>query len=114
VTASAPRYDRRLLAAIRRLDDEGRPIAETCRRVGEVAARLGVPRPSYVHIRRIVVAERQLKHERRELENQVAAALLAGRLPRAGAALERVREAEEQVGAEPIGQLATGRAALWL
>jgi hypothetical protein len=103
VTASAPRYDRRLLAAIRRLDDEGRPIAETCRRVGEVAARLGVPRPSYVHIRRIVVAERQLKHERRELENQVAAALLAGRLPRAGAALERVREAEEQVAQSRSG-----------
>jgi hypothetical protein len=97
VTASAPRYDPRLLAAIRRLDDEGRPIAETCRRVGEVAATLGLPRPSYVHLRRIVIAERHRSRELQELRDQLAGGLLAGRLPRVGAAMERVGEAEAGV-----------------
>lgn len=58
VVALAPRYDVRLLRALSRLDDRSRPIAETCRRLGEVADALGLTRPSYVHVRRIVVAER--------------------------------------------------------
>jgi hypothetical protein len=97
VTSFAPRYDRRLLDAIRRLDDEAVAIAETCRRVGDVADTLGLPRPSYVHLRRIVVAERRRRRELRDLREEVAGALLAGRIPRAARALERVREAEAGV-----------------
>jgi len=44
---------------MRALDDHTEPIAETCRRVGTVADHLGLVRPSYVHLRRLVVAERQ-------------------------------------------------------
>jgi hypothetical protein len=43
------------------LDDGTTPIAETCRRVGELAWSLGLARPSYVHLRRIVHAERVRK-----------------------------------------------------
>jgi hypothetical protein len=51
----APRYDPRILEAVRALDDRGEPMAETVRRVGRVAAELGLPRPSYVHLRRYIL-----------------------------------------------------------
>ena len=81
VPQSAPRYDERLLRAIRRLDDESLPIAEVCRRVGERAERLGVPRPSYVHVRRIVRDERERRAELREIRNEVLGRLATGRVP---------------------------------
>jgi hypothetical protein len=59
VVAAAPRYDPRLRRALAALDDRTIPIAETCRRLGAVAEALGVPRPSYVHVRRLVHAERR-------------------------------------------------------
>jgi hypothetical protein len=55
-----------VLDAIARLDDERQPIAETCRRVGDFANRNGLPRPSYVHLSRLVVADRERRRERRE------------------------------------------------
>ncbi len=79
--AAAPRYDRRILDAIRRLDDSNHPIAETCRRVGAFAERTGLPRPSYVHVRRIVLAERERAHEVAEARAALVGALLAGRGP---------------------------------
>jgi hypothetical protein len=94
VTASAPRYDPRVLAAVRRLDDEGVPIAETCRRVGEVAAALGLPRPSYVHLRRVVKADRELRRARREIAGELVSDLGAGLAPRLARAIEQAREAE--------------------
>jgi len=94
VTGSAPRYDPRILAAIRRLDDKGEPIAQTCRKVGEAAETLGLPRPSYVHLRRIVKAERQRREETEGLVADLIGDVLAGRAPRLGPALERAREAE--------------------
>ena len=54
MTAAAPRIDSRLVAAIERLDDEAVRIAETNRRVGEVADALGLTRPSYEQVRTIV------------------------------------------------------------
>ena len=78
---SAPRYDKRLLRAIRRLDDESLPIAEVCRRVGDRAEKLGVPRPSYVHVRRIVQDERARRAELREIRNEVLGHLVVGRIP---------------------------------
>jgi hypothetical protein len=54
----APRIDSRLVAALRLLDDTRRPIAETNRRLGEVAVHLGIPRPSYEQVRTLVHALR--------------------------------------------------------
>jgi hypothetical protein len=54
VASSAPRIDTRLVAAAELLDDRRVPIAETNRRVGEVAEALGLPRPSYENVRRVV------------------------------------------------------------
>jgi hypothetical protein len=58
VPPSAPRIDPRLVKAIVRLDRRDTPIAETNRRVGEVAGRLGLPKPSYEQVRAIVHAAR--------------------------------------------------------
>ena len=60
----APRLDRRLIAALRELDDESQPIAETCRRAGALAQHLGLARPSYEQIRVLVHAERRRAAER--------------------------------------------------
>lgn len=54
----APRIHGRLVGAILRLDDPGRPIAETYRLVGAEAERLGLTRPSYQRIRELVHASR--------------------------------------------------------
>ena len=54
MTASAPRLDSRLVAAIERLDDPTIPIAETNGRVGEIAEILGFARPSYEQVRTIL------------------------------------------------------------
>jgi hypothetical protein len=55
---SAPRYDPRIRETVRLLDDPDEPIAEICRRVGERAEELGLPRPSHVHLRQLVSDER--------------------------------------------------------
>jgi len=91
---SAPRYDPRLVRAIRRLDDESLPIAEVWRRVGTYAERLGVPRPSYAHVRRIVVSERERAAAMREIRDAVAARLAAGRVPDPVAVLSRIGEVQ--------------------
>jgi len=51
VPAAAPRIDERLLEALRRFDDREVPIAETNRRLGELALLLGFPKPSYEQVR---------------------------------------------------------------
>jgi len=59
----APRIDSRLVAAAERLDSPTTPIAETNRRVGTVAAELGLVRPSYEQVRIIVkLARRRGRH----------------------------------------------------
>jgi hypothetical protein len=59
--AAAPRIPRRLLEALVRIDDRGVPIAETCRRVGNEADRLGLTRPSYQRIRVLVHESRRAR-----------------------------------------------------
>ena len=54
---AAPRLHPRLITFAARHARE-RPIAETCRRVGELAWTLGLARPSYETIRRLVHAAR--------------------------------------------------------
>ncbi len=60
VVRSAPRIPQRLLDAIPRLDDGGRPIADVIRKVGEEADRLGITRPSYERIRQLVHQSRSI------------------------------------------------------
>ena len=57
----APRISHLLLEAIVRFDDRGHPIAETCRRVGAEADRLGLTRPSYQRIRVLVHEARRIR-----------------------------------------------------
>jgi hypothetical protein len=57
---SSPRIDSRLLRALPDLDDPKRPIAETRRRLGELAVELDLPRPSYERVRQLVNAQRSL------------------------------------------------------
>jgi hypothetical protein len=59
VTHAAPRIDPRLIAAVARLDDRERPIADTHRTLGAVAEALDVPRPSYQAVRLLVHAHRR-------------------------------------------------------
>jgi hypothetical protein len=62
----APRYDARLVAALVDLDDRSLAIAEISRRLGDVAASIGVAKPSYVHVRRLVRAKRDYEDVERE------------------------------------------------
>jgi hypothetical protein len=89
----APRYDRRIVRALRSLDDPTEPIAETCRRVGEVALRLGLTRPSYVHARRLVLAERERRRTVRAVVDHVLGRLAARRHVGAYAVMADPREA---------------------
>lgn len=67
-------------------------MAETCRRVGEEMSRLGLPRPSYVHLRRYLRAERERRRELRELGADVSAQLAGGLVPRPDLVLAQARE----------------------
>ena len=49
------------MAALERLDNPGRAIAETHRRLGPIADRLGIPRPSYEQTRVVVHLLRRRK-----------------------------------------------------
>jgi hypothetical protein len=60
----APRISPRLLDAIARFDDKAHPIAETSRRVGREAERLGLPRPSYERVRELVHLTRRFRQLR--------------------------------------------------
>ena len=101
----APRYDHRLVEAIQALDDPRRPIAETCRRVGVVAERLRLPRPSYVHVRRYVLAERDRreadrlrKEALRDLAEEVVTDALLSRFVHAYEVADRAARIHERYG----------------
>ncbi|HST25893.1 MAG TPA: hypothetical protein VLJ76_07870, partial [Gaiellaceae bacterium] len=55
----AARVDSRLLAALARIDESDRPMAETYRRLGLVADALAVPRPSYERVRYLIHEHRR-------------------------------------------------------
>jgi len=65
--SSRPRL-RELVAA---LDEDGATTAATWRLVGETAARAGLLRPSYPHVRRLVAAERRRRRAQRDLRDAV-------------------------------------------
>jgi hypothetical protein len=65
VTAQAPRVNPLLVAALEHLDDRHVPIAETNRRLGQLAGSIDVPRPSYQQVRVLVHAVRERQEARR-------------------------------------------------
>ena len=67
----APRYDDRLFEILALLDDPSLPIAEVCRRVGDAGERIGLIRPSYVHLRRLILLERARADAARERRAEV-------------------------------------------
>ncbi|MGE5272494.1 MAG: hypothetical protein ACM3QU_01810 [Verrucomicrobiota bacterium] len=69
--AAAPRIDVRLVAAIALVDDPGRPMAETNRRIGALAEDLGLSRPSYEQVRHLVK-----RHRRGRLDPTIGKILL--------------------------------------
>jgi hypothetical protein len=105
VVPLAPRYDDRIQQAIRALDDTAHPIAETCREVGVVAATFGLPKPSYVDVRRLVLAERERvvtdrmrREAMRALLEDVATKALLGRSVNAYEVAERAAKIRERYG----------------
>ena len=76
-----PPVNSEFVLALRVLDAFGMPYAEAWRLLRPVAARLGIPRPSYSSVRRIVIAERRRKKENAELLDVLLADLFTGRFP---------------------------------
>ena len=97
--ASRPRL-RELVAA---LDEDDAPTAATWRLVGETAAKAGLPRPSYPHVRRLVAAERRRRRARRELRDAVkeaASTVASGRAPSFDYTLGRLLDAQAALADE--------------
>ena len=77
---ASPRLDRRLLQAAMKVDRAEDSMAETWRKVGRIAWKLGLPRPSYETIRIIVREHRRRRAEVHELLQPVLADLIQGRV----------------------------------
>jgi hypothetical protein len=92
---SAPRYPAALLDAIGKLDDDSVSIAEVCRRIGDHAGELGLTRPSYVHLRRLLHASRERRAAIAELRNEVLADAWSGRVTNPVRLARRARELPE-------------------
>ena len=91
---------RELVAA---LDEEDAPTAATWRLVGETAAKAGLPRPSYPHIRRLVAAERRrrlARNELRDIVKEAANTVAAGRAPNFDYTLGRLLDAQAALADE--------------
>jgi hypothetical protein len=73
--------EREFVLALRVLDAFGMPYAEAWRLLRPVSARLGLPRPSYSSVRRILIAERERKRLNADELDRLLADLFAGRFP---------------------------------
>ena len=95
--------DPRIAVLVVELDRDEVSMAQTWRDVAGAAERLGMRRPSYQHVRRLVRIERrrrQLEARGRAVLGRAATTLAAGRVPSAVLVIERLRElrgAEELV-----------------
>jgi hypothetical protein len=103
VVPSAPRYDPRILDAVRRLDTRDEPLAEVCRRVGQTAWDLYLTRPSYVHLRRHLIEKRRREDAARarrrallKIASDLERDLRRGRVVNAYEIAERVAEVKER------------------
>lgn len=94
-----PSNDSRIVDLVVALDRDGTPAAQTWRLVGEAAERLGLRRPSYEHVRRLVRRERLRREARYARRRAAAGVILAGGSPyvvRISEALERLEEAQRE------------------
>ncbi|MBD0349222.1 MAG: hypothetical protein ICV59_08720 [Thermoleophilia bacterium] len=96
---SAPRYDPVIDRLVSELDDPSESMAEICRRVAQRAQALGLTRPSLVHLRTLVRAERdrrEAERDRREALREVvldaATKSIAGLVPDPYTIIERLSE----------------------
>jgi hypothetical protein len=96
----APRYDSRILEAMRALDDRAESMSEISRRVGKAAAQMGLPKPSYVHLRRHIRmhrdeedAERARREEVLRILGEAYLDMYRGRVVNAYVVADRIREA---------------------
>ena len=76
-----PPVQREFVLALRLLACFDLPHAEAWRLLRPLAARLGLPRPSYSTVRRILVAERERKRRRADDLDRLLGPILAGRSP---------------------------------
>ena len=91
--------DARIGDLVRALDHDEQPAAEAWRLVAAAAERLGLARPSYSHVRRLVLAERALRRLRakeRAILNDAGLALLVGRVPNVLWVIDKVTELRER------------------
>ena len=96
---SIPPNDPRVAVLVSALDRDDVPVAETWRRVADAGERLGLRRPSYAHVRRLVLVERRrraVRAEAAEVLTGAAATLVAGRVPSAVWTLQRLRDLERK------------------
>jgi hypothetical protein len=100
VVEIGPRYDVRIFEAVRALDDRREPMAEISRRVGAPAAGFGLPKPSYVHLRRVIRAHRAEEDAERARRDEIRRILgdayldaMRGRVVNAYDVADRIREA---------------------
>ena len=94
-----PPNDPRIAVLVAAADVDEVPAAEVWRRVGLAAQRVGLQRPSYGHVRRLVLIERrrrELEREGRAILGDYATTLVAGRVPSAILVLERLQELERR------------------
>jgi predicted nucleic acid-binding protein len=99
VRFAIPPNDPRVAVLVGALDREDVPAAETWRRVAEAGERLGLTRPSYQHVRRLVRVERrrrELRADGREVLTGALTTVAAGRVPSAVWTLQRLRELERE------------------
>jgi len=95
--------DLRLVQLVAHFDRSDHSAAETWRQVSLAAERVGMRRPSYQHVRRLVRVERRLQElraQQREVWKDAATRSAAGLVPSVVWTLNRVRElqlAEELV-----------------
>jgi hypothetical protein len=74
----------RLRELVAALHEDRAPAAATWRLVGETAAHLGILRPSYPHVRRLVADEERRRRARSQLRDvlrETASTFAAGRVP---------------------------------
>lgn len=101
--ATSRRARPQLRALVAGLDEDGVPAAQTWRLVGEAAARFGLPRPSYPHVRRLVADERRRRAARAELRDvlkEAASTFAAGGTPNFDYTVGRFLDAQAKLAAE--------------
>jgi hypothetical protein len=94
VRFAIPANDRRVRDLVARLDDDEQPMAETWRRVGAAGESVGLLRPGYHVVRRLVTVQRLLRRRAAARVNEAwkefATLAALGRFLEAEAALERL------------------------